>query len=76
MDSDEYMLRNSLGVEATRDIVQFVPYSKYKHNPLELAKQTLEEVPKQVFPSFFETFSLTTSFIVFGIYENEWDRAR
>jgi len=52
LDGDGSVLTNTLGVEATRDIVQFVPYSKYKHNPLELAKQTLEEVPKQVPPQF------------------------
>lgn len=39
---------SSTGVEASRDIVQFVPFSKYKHNILLLAKKTLEEVPKQV----------------------------
>jgi hypothetical protein len=27
------------------DIVQFVPYREFKDNPLQLAKETLEEVP-------------------------------
>ncbi len=31
-----------------RDIVQFVSFRDYKHNPLELAKQTLEEIPRQL----------------------------
>jgi len=58
LDGDEGVLRNTLGVAAARDIVQFVPYSKYKHNPLELAKQTLEEVPKQVSKFSLVNFSL------------------
>jgi len=29
-----------------RDIVQFVPFLQYKDNPLKLAEETLNEVPK------------------------------
>ena len=28
------------------DIVQFVPYSEFKNDPRQLAKETLEEVPR------------------------------
>lgn len=35
------------------DIVQFVPFSEFKHDPRQLAKETLEEVPRQ-FLDFFE----------------------
>ena len=31
-----------------RDIVQFVAFNDYKDNPLELAQETLEEIPKQL----------------------------
>jgi hypothetical protein len=31
-----------------RDIVQFVPFADYRSDPLLLAKQTLEEVPRQL----------------------------
>ena len=31
-----------------RDIVQFVAFNEYKNDPTELAKQTLEEIPKQL----------------------------
>lgn len=31
-----------------RDIVQFVSFNEYKNDPIELAKQTLEEVPRQL----------------------------
>lgn len=29
------------------DIVQFVPFSEFKNDPRQLAKETLEEVPRQ-----------------------------
>jgi len=48
LDGDDQAVMSSTGVEAARDIVQFVPFSKYKNNILLLAKKTLEEVPKQV----------------------------
>jgi hypothetical protein len=32
----------------SRDIVQFVPFNDFRHNPSELAKQTLAEIPKQL----------------------------
>lgn len=28
------------------DIVQFVPYREFRNNPIQLAKETLEEVPR------------------------------
>jgi hypothetical protein len=31
-----------------RDIVQFVPFRDYASNPIELAKKTLEEIPRQL----------------------------
>ncbi len=37
-----------------RDIVQFVPFQEFKHNPHLLARETLEEVPRQLL-SFFDS---------------------
>ena len=34
------------------DIVQFVPYRDFANNPMELAKETLEEVPGQMLGYF------------------------
>jgi hypothetical protein len=31
-----------------RDIVQFVPFRKFQHDPQELARQTLDEIPRQL----------------------------
>ena len=36
-----------------RDIVQFVPFKKFKDDPVELAKEILKEVPDQM-TSYFQ----------------------
>ncbi len=47
LDADEEPLYSqSTKKTMERDIVQFVPYLEYKDNPLLLAKETLNEVPK------------------------------
>ena len=48
LDGDEQPLVSSSGEKWERDIVQFVPYDKFKHNPKLLAEQVLEEIPAQV----------------------------
>ena len=30
------------------DIVQFVPFRKFKNNPAQLARETLDEIPRQL----------------------------
>ena len=34
------------------DVVQFVPFSRYRNNPMALAKETLQEVPGQMLEYF------------------------
>ena len=34
------------------DIVQFVPFREFAHDPMQLAKETLEEVPGQMLGFF------------------------
>lgn len=49
MDADEIPLYSKkLGKKMERDIVQFVPFREYKNNAIALAKQTLEEIPRQL----------------------------
>ena len=53
LDADEvplFSMKYKKNMEA--DIVQFVPFRDFKHNPAELAKQTLEEVPGQLLNFF------------------------
>ena len=54
LDGDDERVTNSRGQPAARDIVQFVPFSKYANNPAALAAEVLEEVPEQV-TSYFES---------------------
>lgn len=49
LDADDVPLYSKkLGKKMERDIVQFVAFNEYKNDPIELAKQTLEEVPRQL----------------------------
>lgn len=55
LDADEEPLYSqAYKKKMERDIVQFVPFRDFKDNPLMLAKETLEEVPKQLI-SYFES---------------------
>jgi len=47
LDADKNALKDSRGKVAKRDIVQFVPYNKYAHEPELLSRETLREVPRQ-----------------------------
>ncbi len=59
LDGDEKVLRATNGTPASRDIVQFVPFSKYKHlDPSFLARDTLIEVPGQL-TSYMRYFLLS-----------------
>ena len=40
-----------------RDILQFVPFREYRDDPVQLARQTLDEVPRQLL-SFMESKSI------------------
>jgi len=48
LDSDDHALTDRGGNKATRDIVQFVPFSNYVSCPQKLAEETLAEIPKQL----------------------------
>ena len=48
LDADENPLYDSSGTKADRDLVQFVPFNKFKDNAEKLAEEVLEEVPRQV----------------------------
>ena len=48
LDGDKVPLISSNGVKRLRDVVQFVPFNKYRGNNEQLTKQVLEEIPRQV----------------------------
>jgi hypothetical protein len=49
LDGDEEALySNTFRKYAEADIVQFVPFNDFKHNPHLLAKETLTELPNQL----------------------------
>lgn len=53
LDSDDdllYSKRFKKHMEA--DIVQFVPFREFRNNPVQLARETLDEVPRQLLDYF------------------------
>ena len=48
LDADDDPLISSKGVKRMRDLVQFVPFSKYQHDGQKLAEVVLEEIPRQI----------------------------
>ena len=48
LDGDDIPLVSSTGIKRMRDLVQFVPFDKYRDDPDMLAEQVLEEVPRQI----------------------------
>ena len=49
LDADESPLYSkTFRMVPTRDIVQFVPFREFNRHPYELAKEVLQEIPKQV----------------------------
>ena len=47
LDGDDGLIDGN-GVKCKRDLVQFVPFNKYKNNPAALAKEVLAELPDQL----------------------------
>ena len=53
LDADEEPLYSQkYRKHMSADIVQFVPVREFQHNPMQLAKETLEEVPGQMLNYF------------------------
>ena len=48
LDADENPLYDRRKRKADRDLIQFVPFNKFKNDPPKLAEQVLEEIPRQV----------------------------
>ena len=48
LDADDNPLYDKNGRKADRDLVQFVPFYRFKDDAEKLAEQVLEEIPRQV----------------------------
>ena len=48
LDGDEEPLVNTKGEKRARDLVQFVPFSKYENDEKKLAMEVLAEIPRQL----------------------------
>ena len=52
LDGDEVPLKSRNGKIRTRDIVQFVPFSKFKNDAKKLSMEVLAEIPRQMIEYF------------------------
>lgn len=48
LDNDDKSMVDSKGRKAVRDLVQFVPFNEFKHDPALLSKEVLAELPDQL----------------------------
>jgi hypothetical protein len=48
LDDDDCQMTDRNGNKTQRDLVQFVEFSKHNNNGVELAREVLEELPRQV----------------------------
>ena len=48
LDADDEPLYDNENRKASRDLVQFVPFNKFKNNPQKLAEEVLQEIPRQI----------------------------
>ena len=48
LDGDEIPLISSSGKKRMRDLVQFVPFSKFENDEKKLSMEVLEEIPRQI----------------------------
>lgn len=60
LDDDDCRMIDSKGNKTQRDLVQFVEFSKFQNNSVNLARQVLEELPRQV-EEYFELMSIDPS---------------
>lgn len=60
LDDDDNKMIDSKGNKSTRDLVQFVEFKKFKNNGIALAREVLEELPRQV-EDYFATAGIEPS---------------
>ena len=48
LDGDNVPLISSIGEKRMRDLVQFVPFNKFKNDEKKLSNEVLEEIPRQI----------------------------
>ena len=57
LDDDDCQMVDSKGNRTERDLVQFVEFKKFKRNGVELAREVLFELPRQV-EEYFELMGI------------------
>ena len=68
LDGDEIPLISKSGIKRLRDLVQFVPFSKFENNAEKLINKVLEEIPRQIIEYY--TFNFLYPENIGGGYAN------
>ena len=68
LDGDEIPLISKSGIKRLRDLVQFVPFSKFENNAEKLINKVLEEIPRQIIEYY--TFNFLYPENIGGGYTN------
>jgi len=58
LDDDNMEMVDSRGQRTERDLVQFVEFEKFSNNGVSLAREVLEELPRQV-SEYFQLMGLS-----------------
>ena len=69
LDGDEAPLISSIGQKRTRDLVQFVSFSKFQNDEKKLAEEVLAEIPKQMV-EYYKFKNLNPNQIQQLLYQN------
>ena len=69
LDGDEAPLISSIGQKRTRDLVQFVSFSKFQNDEKKLAEEVLAEIPKQIV-EYYKFKNLNPNQIQQLLYQN------
>jgi len=72
LDGDNVPLISSIGEKRMRDLVQFVPFNKFKNDEKKLSNEVLEEIPRQI-TEYYSMNNLSPSKVKEILSENEKD---
>lgn len=72
LDGDNVPLISSIGEKRMRDLVQFVPFNKFKNDEKKLSNEILEEIPRQI-TEYYSMNNLSPSKVKEILSENEKD---
>lgn len=75
LDDDNMQMVDSKGQKTERDLVQFVEFQKFSNNGVALAKQVLEQLPRQV-SQYFQLNNISPEDVRSSYPEDDIERVK